>query len=108
MGHWQHLRAVFPSQSSFVGDVDLYLDIEALKEQFSDPKAKVFVLNNPVNPAGMAETSENSPCSCGVGCRRLSSSVMGYTRCSVMHILLGVTTALHINFICLLITLWGA
>lgn len=37
---------------------DLHLDVEALKEQFSDPKTKVFVLNNPANPTGMVETPE--------------------------------------------------
>ncbi|HJJ98591.1 MAG TPA: pyridoxal phosphate-dependent aminotransferase [Methanocorpusculum sp.] len=37
---------------------DLHLDVEALKEQFSDPKTRVFVLNNPANPTGMAETPE--------------------------------------------------
>ena len=39
-------------------DADLHLDVEALKEQFSDPKTKVFVLNNPSNPTGMVETPE--------------------------------------------------
>ena len=37
---------------------DLHLDVEALKEQFADPKTKVFVLNNPANPTGMVETPE--------------------------------------------------
>lgn len=37
---------------------DLHLDVEVLKEQFSDPKTKVFVLNNPANPTGMVETPE--------------------------------------------------
>ena len=37
---------------------DLHLDVEALKEQFSDPKTKVFVLNNPANPTGMVESPE--------------------------------------------------
>lgn len=37
---------------------DLHLDVEALKEHFSDKKAKVFVLNSPANPTGMVETKE--------------------------------------------------
>ena len=37
---------------------DLHLDVEALKEQFADPKTKVFVLNNPANPTGMVETPD--------------------------------------------------
>lgn len=37
---------------------DLHLDVAALQEQFSDPKTKVFVLNNPANPTGMVESPE--------------------------------------------------
>ena len=37
---------------------DLHLDVEALKEEFSDKKTKVMVLNSPANPTGMVETEE--------------------------------------------------
>ncbi len=37
---------------------DLHLDVEALKEQFSDKKTKVMVLNSPANPTGMVESKE--------------------------------------------------
>lgn len=37
---------------------DLHLDIEALKEHFSDKKTRVMVLNSPANPTGMVETPE--------------------------------------------------
>ena len=37
---------------------ELHLDIEALKEKFSDKKTKVMVLNSPANPTGMVETPE--------------------------------------------------
>ncbi len=37
---------------------NLHLDVEALKEHMSDPKAKVFVLNSPANPTGMVESAE--------------------------------------------------
>ncbi|HJJ47163.1 MAG TPA: pyridoxal phosphate-dependent aminotransferase [Methanocorpusculum sp.] len=37
---------------------ELHLDVEALKERFSDKKCKVMILNNPSNPTGMVETKE--------------------------------------------------
>ncbi|HJJ40316.1 MAG TPA: pyridoxal phosphate-dependent aminotransferase [Methanocorpusculum sp.] len=37
---------------------DLHLDVEALKEHFSDKKCKVMVLNSPANPTGMVETKD--------------------------------------------------
>lgn len=37
---------------------DLHLDVEALKEHFSDKKTKIMVLNSPANPTGMVETPE--------------------------------------------------
>ena len=37
---------------------DLHLDVEALKEAFSDKKTKVMVLNSPANPTGMVESAE--------------------------------------------------
>jgi aspartate aminotransferase len=37
---------------------DLHLDVEALKEHFSDKKTKVMVLNSPANPTGAVETKE--------------------------------------------------
>ncbi|HJJ48247.1 MAG TPA: pyridoxal phosphate-dependent aminotransferase [Methanocorpusculum sp.] len=36
----------------------LHLDVEALKEKFSDPHVRVFVLNSPANPTGMVESPE--------------------------------------------------
>lgn len=37
---------------------DFHLDVEALKEHFSDKNTKVMVLNNPANPTGMVEKPE--------------------------------------------------
>lgn len=37
---------------------NLHLDVEALKEQFSDKKTKVMVLNSPANPTGMVEDKD--------------------------------------------------
>ncbi len=37
---------------------DLHLDIEALKEHFSDKKTRVMILNSPANPTGAVETKE--------------------------------------------------
>ena len=37
---------------------DLHLDVEALKEHFSDKKTKVMILNSPANPTGMVEKPE--------------------------------------------------
>ncbi len=37
---------------------DLHLDVETLKEHFSDKKTKVMVLNSPANPTGMVEKPE--------------------------------------------------
>lgn len=37
---------------------DFHLDVEALKEHFSDKKTKVMVLNSPANPTGMVEKPE--------------------------------------------------
>lgn len=37
---------------------DLHLDVEALKEHFSDKNTKVMVLNSPANPTGAVETKE--------------------------------------------------
>lgn len=37
---------------------NLHLDIEALKEHFSDKKTTVMILNNPANPTGMVESPE--------------------------------------------------
>ncbi|HJJ38684.1 MAG TPA: pyridoxal phosphate-dependent aminotransferase [Methanocorpusculum sp.] len=37
---------------------DFHLDVEALKEHFSDKRTKVMVLNSPANPTGMVEKPE--------------------------------------------------
>jgi aspartate/methionine/tyrosine aminotransferase len=44
----------FPALSG----LDLHLDVWALEDQFFDPKAKAFVLNNSANPISMIESLE--------------------------------------------------
>ena len=54
---WSPLRRV-PARSGMKGDFTYEMDFEDLERKVADPRAKVFLISNPHNPAGRAWTAE--------------------------------------------------
>lgn len=54
---WSPLRRV-PARSGMKGDFTYEMDFDDLERKVADPRAKVFLISNPHNPAGRAWTAE--------------------------------------------------